>query len=496
MYSEPPAVFAPAPKPKPKDRLRPIGALVTAIVVVAAGIVVVATSSAGDPIFPKKWDPRVAPVAAAVAKLRGLQFQHPVPVKFLEPQEFEKEVGVDQTSVTAEDRAEIEEQAAGLRALGLIGGDVDLLKAVDTAQKSSTLALYSFRNKEILVRGSTLDAQRRVTLAHELVHVLQDQHFDLTKLQRKAYESKVGDTSVFTALVEGDASRTEELYRDKMSAKDKAEYDRADAAEGARVKKESKGVPEIVSFVFGAPYAFGPAHATVLAETGGNVAINRALVAPTPTSLIFIQPGNTAAGVAVPEPVIPAGTKPVGSPTAFGAFELYITLGMYLDANRALHVADGVAGGRQTQFKRGNKVCVKVDLAGERASAEAAARNALQSWANLQPKEAEAKVSTNALGFTACDPGKKASAPNGARFTSLAETLGLRTGLTQGAAQNDLDAPAARCAARLYMTHPDAVAVLRQLGDGQPSPTQQALITGTLVQSARACVQDENAGLP
>src|SRR5690242_15525610 len=45
---------------------------------------------------PKAWDPRLAPLAAATARLRGLQFKHPVAVKFETPKEFEKEFDVDQ----------------------------------------------------------------------------------------------------------------------------------------------------------------------------------------------------------------------------------------------------------------------------------------------------------------------------------------------------------------------------------------------------------------
>ena len=39
------------------------------------------------------------------------------------------------------------------------------------------------------MRGTTLDVEHRVTIAHELTHVLQDQHFDLPKLQKQAADS-------------------------------------------------------------------------------------------------------------------------------------------------------------------------------------------------------------------------------------------------------------------------------------------------------------------
>ena len=47
------------------------------------------------------------------------------------------------------------------------------------------LAFYDPDAKEVVIRGGTkfLDVPHRVVLAHELTHVLQDQHFDLNRLE-------------------------------------------------------------------------------------------------------------------------------------------------------------------------------------------------------------------------------------------------------------------------------------------------------------------------
>src|SRR2546430_4207437 len=81
------------------------------------------------------------------------------------------------------------------RALGFIGGKVDLLRAYETHQTSGTLAYYDPDRQEIIVRGTALDVAHRVTVAHELTHVLQDQHFDLRALQKRATASETGDAS-------------------------------------------------------------------------------------------------------------------------------------------------------------------------------------------------------------------------------------------------------------------------------------------------------------
>jgi len=61
------------------------------------------------------------------------------------------------------------------------------------------------------VRGTDLtDVDVRVTIVHELTHALQDQHFDLTKLD-DAVETE-GEDFALTALVEGDATSIEDDY--------------------------------------------------------------------------------------------------------------------------------------------------------------------------------------------------------------------------------------------------------------------------------------------
>ena len=54
------------------------------------------------------------------------------------------------------------------------------------------------------------DVDVRVTLVHELTHALQDQHFDLTKLDDAVETS--GEDFALTALVEGDATSVEDDY--------------------------------------------------------------------------------------------------------------------------------------------------------------------------------------------------------------------------------------------------------------------------------------------
>jgi hypothetical protein len=135
-----------------------------------------------------------------IEQQRGLQFVHPVTVKFLTVAAFQKQVTQSPDSLSKSDRAQLENSVAFLRALGLIEGKTDLLSSINKTSGESTLAFYSPESKTITVRGTTLDVATRVTLVHEMTHALQDQHFDLLKMQKMGNHDESG---AIDALIEG-----------------------------------------------------------------------------------------------------------------------------------------------------------------------------------------------------------------------------------------------------------------------------------------------------
>ena len=150
--------------------------------------------------YPKTWDAKIAPIVAFVEKHRGLRYTHAVPVEYLPDKEFEALVTGQDSSVADPSDADSE---ASLRALGLIAGDTKLQQDSTKIQSSGVLAFYSDREEKVVVRGTgALDAGTRVLLAHELTHVLQDQHFDLNKLRT---EAAAGADLAVLSLIEGDA---------------------------------------------------------------------------------------------------------------------------------------------------------------------------------------------------------------------------------------------------------------------------------------------------
>ena len=134
------------------------------------------------------------------------------------------------------------------------------------------------------MRGTDLDdVDVRVTLVHELTHALQDQHFDLTKLDRGVETS--GEDFALTALVEGDATSVEDDYLFSLPDDEQDAYfaeepdDTVDSTDRA-ARPTSRPCSTCSS---AGPYIFGSRYLEVLRDAGGVKRVNRAFAEP-PTS--------------------------------------------------------------------------------------------------------------------------------------------------------------------------------------------------------------------
>jgi hypothetical protein len=468
-------------------RHRAAAALVLAVAVVVAAVAFVAQPS--HSWYPARWDARIAPIAKQVAQIRNLTFEHPVPVHFLTPQAFERRIG-SESAVSAEDRIKLANEGAQLRALGLMDGTIDLEKALGTAQESGTLAFYDEVSKEVVVRGSVLDVAHRVTLAHELTHVLQDQHLDLHKIRSRAAESRVGEGNAFLALVEGDAVHVQNTYLQRLPAAEQREYARENGSEQDRVQQESQSVPDIVDIEMAAPYVYGPQTIRVLIARGGTAAVNRALANSTPSTVMFLQPGVLEPGTPVATPAVPQGFAAVDASDRFGAFDLYLMLAARLDPQRALAAADLTSGGRSILYRRagtaGAPICTSVAVAAPTGPKHAVLAGALRAWA-AGTHGATVTDGGATLTVAACDPGRSVKGPSTATMRLAEGLVELRGELMSEFVTAGAPADVARCATRLLTRRAELVTPLLQHPDAAPTPAQAAALRSAAQQDVSTC---------
>ncbi|MGZ4691241.1 MAG: DUF2510 domain-containing protein [Acidimicrobiia bacterium] len=440
--------------------------LITALVLAVLGIALVGgyfvtrTSKS----YPKSWDAQVAPIADRVAHLRGLSFDHPVPVRYLTDEQFRKKVAVKDSSLSPAAKRRIQNLAGTLRAFGLLDANTDLVKSFSAAQESGVLAYYDPDNEEIVIRGvGPLDIERKATLAHELTHVLQDQHFDLQSLRSNAARSDTASSGALTALIEGDAERIKAAYLKGLPQADQDAFDAAEAKTGTGIDAEMTAVAEIVKIDMSAPYAFGPEVLRVIASQGGNDAVDKALRRPPPTDAIYLDPAaalKDPKAVTVSKPPLDPGDHQLGNADELGAFDLFTVLASRIDRQAALDAADTWAGDRIVTYRRSGQVCVRATIESATPEGASTLTSALHTWAATMPGstvslDAARRRST----LTACDSGAS-RAPDSQRLEGAMALLGGRNSLLGELLDGGFPVPIGTCVSNGFVKTPLFVSAL------------------------------------
>jgi hypothetical protein len=393
--------------------VRNTAAIAVAVAVVGAWTVVARPVAAATQ--PTRWDPRVTKYVQFVEQHRKLEFEHPVPVKFLADRAFVKALQGDDAKTTKQDRAAAERYAGQLRALGLIRGPVDLIQSERDLSASDVVGFYDQQTKRLFVRGKDLaDTGVRVTLVHELTHALQDQRFDLDKLDQNVETS--GQDFALTALVEGDAVDVEDAYLASLAPSEQDDYDASRSGDTPTpdAPSSSAAIPPILELFESSPYIFGPQYIAGLKANGGERQVDRAFTKPPTSEEQIMDPvaarrSRPPARVAVPK--LEQGERRDGSADDFGAMSLYLVLASRLDPKTALAAAEGWGGDRYLAFTKakpggGRQECLRVAFRGDTNADTAEIADALGQWI---PKLAEGAAyvrpgrSNTTVTLTACD---------------------------------------------------------------------------------------------
>jgi uncharacterized protein DUF6782 len=320
---------------------------------------------------PSRWDARILKYVRFVEKERGLHFKHPIPVDFLDDKAFNKKVSTSNADLTKQDRRDLKVQAGDFYALGLVGPHLDLLKADNALNTGGVVGFYDQDTKRMVIRGKDLTSTDvRVTVVHELTHALQDQYFNLTKLEDHTKSS--GQDLALTALIEGDASYVEESY---VASLPKAEQDKYYSDPGAALvdpggpPPSSADVPPALEVFFGVPYDIGYWFVDFLHGAHNDIAkVNAAFRHPPQSDEQVIDPIAFIKHDRPHPPKLPKlakGEKRRGAPDELGAVGLYFTLAARLSPRDALVAATGWNGDRILRYSADGNDCVRVAIAND-----------------------------------------------------------------------------------------------------------------------------------
>ena len=236
------------------------------------------------------------------------------------------------------------------RALGLVSGGTGVLRKTLIEMENSS-GLYDPAVRTAFVRRG---AGENATALHEIVHALQDQHFDLRRAFKLAGDSDAMVAA--TAAIEGHAA----LVTDVLVPR----------------RTQAHGVPKLVRFLQlqrGFVYDVGLRFAADLRNLGGNAAVLGSLRRfPETTEQVFHLDKYLERERAVPIvlPVDAAGTT-LWKASTFGELDVRALLAVF-GVPRLDHAGNGWGGGRTAVYRHaaGDSVAVALNWDTERDALE------------------------------------------------------------------------------------------------------------------------------
>jgi hypothetical protein len=240
-------------------------------------------SDRGEEAGPK--DPSIAAVARGVERVRQLRFEQLPRVRHVSGEQA-RSAGLREMDRELPRHALLAEQRL-LELLGLLPPGADLRELLGTALASEVGGYYVPRADTLsIVDGFASGLTGEITLAHELTHALEDQHFGI---ESPPWNSFGRDRSVADgALREGTAT----IVMVDYVVRKQAGVTKVPAAVRARVLKalddaavpESSGLPRYLRENLVFPYAAGARLVDRIQRGGGWSAVNRAFGRDAPVS--------------------------------------------------------------------------------------------------------------------------------------------------------------------------------------------------------------------
>ena len=202
--------------------------------------------------------PSLAQVLAAieddVRRLRELEAKSLSTVEFITQQEANQRF--ERSYAEKRDAEPMAQAQLFWRALDLVEADVDL-EALSLAYDQATISGFYGSDSETMVIilpqklavANRLPLAQKLTYAHEYVHALQDQHFDLSALWEGIGESSSFDQRLsLSALIEGDANFVTWEYFFKLREENSAAIQREMEA-WEDVEDETRYMPAIFNAI-------------------------------------------------------------------------------------------------------------------------------------------------------------------------------------------------------------------------------------------------------
>jgi hypothetical protein len=214
---------------------------------------------------------------AYVSEVRQLPAKSPVQGRLIGRGEIQAFISAQIDDETPKDVLQATE--ALLYGFGTVDADFDYRGSVISLMSAQLLGFYDPKRKTFFVGGDLKGDEADVTLWHELVHALQDQHYDLSHLTE--WQPDQGDSQAAVhALAEGDA--TSAMLDAMLKPRGATALEVPDGLMRAQSVLGSAALtaPPVLVRSLLAPYIDGLAFTNYLRRRGGFAAVDAAWRAP------------------------------------------------------------------------------------------------------------------------------------------------------------------------------------------------------------------------
>jgi hypothetical protein len=326
------------------------------------------------PVEPGETPAAIAEVEQQVEAVRGSTYEHPVAVNPITQAQMDAKISkaFDATyPVDLYDR-----RTRAWRTLGVIGPHADLREALLAFQTGQIAGFYNPENGELVYIGdASLDLSERFVLSHELTHAIDDQRFDLKRLDPLAKRCQDEHFQAGLGAVEGSA----QYFAYQVITR----FPGGDIGGGEQPSLE--GIPPFLVAMQLWPYTAGQSFMTAMAQRGGTAGIDQALENLPVSTEQVIHPERYPSDVPTPLDV-PDRSQELGTGwhdldvMQVGEQFLHAMLGLRLDDTAASEAAAGWDGGLYRAWSDGTHTAVVLATAWDSVEDAQAFARAAQDW--------------------------------------------------------------------------------------------------------------------
>lgn len=292
---------------------------------------------------PEATEEVVRRITEQVSGLRGLAAMEETPTFFISSEQMAERVRQLVEEEYTQEEADIEAELFAL--LDFIEPDTDLKEMYADLYVGSVIGYYDTDTEEMFVLsdGDRSDPAAKHTLAHEIVHALQDQTFDLDAFLPEGEAN--GDMELAkVALVEGDAVLAAAEYLKAHLTRSEIRQAYTSEGGGNDLSEIPRALIELLTF----PYREGTEFVTAVHGDGGWASVDAAYSNPPLSTEHILHPDKYFAGeepVIVDLPALALGRGwEVLEEGALGEFVISLYLENRLPGSRAARAGESWGG--------------------------------------------------------------------------------------------------------------------------------------------------------